>query len=193
MPTTTAQIPTTTAQIPTTTAQMPYSQVCKVDLSKFPQYYFLLKNNASEHMLVKYSCVFTVILLLLVIVALLIGFLHTGWVACIFYSGFAIMAITAWAGFIILIKAVNNYQKVSKILKIFNNPNTIGNCNVIISSNDNINIMNPNISNGDNYKIFMGSKDAIGYIQFSTVLLILLYTIITCGFVVLAILSLFKD
>ena len=186
MPTTTVEIPTTTAQKTTTTAQMPYSQVCKVDLSKFPQYYFLLKNNASEHMLVKYSCVFTVILLLLVIVALLIGFLHTGWVACIFYSGFAIMAITAWAGFIILIKAVNNYQKVSKILKIYNNPNTIGNCNVIFSKDSLTGDSN------SSKKIFMGSKDAIGYIQFSTVLLIILYTIITPGFVVLAILSLFK-
>ena len=190
MPTTTVEIPTTTAQKTTTTAQMPYSQVCKVDLSKFPQYYFLLENDASEHTLVMYSLVFTTILPILFIVA---KFLQIGWYAFFFYFICTTMATTAWAGFIKLIIAVNNYQKVSKILKIFNNPNTIGNCNVIISSNDNINIMNPNISNGDNYKIFMGSKDAIGYIQFSTVLLILLYTIITCGFVVLAILSLFKD
>ena len=183
MPTTTVEIPTTTAQKTTTTAQMPYSQVCKVDLSKFPQYYFLLENDASEHTLVMYSLVFTTILPILFIVA---KFLQIGWYAFFFYFICTTMATTAWAGFIKLIIAVNNYQKVSKILKIYNNPNTIGNCNVIFSKDSLTGDSN------SSKKIFMGSKDAIGYIQFSTVLLIILYTIITPGFVVLAILSLFK-
>ena len=201
-------MPTIPDETPTTTAQIISSQVCKIDISKFPQYYFLLKNDINDYTLIMYSCVFTTILLILFVIWLLIGYLGGSFsihflfkhskIALFIKLLLAAMLISAWAGFIKLIIAVNDYQKISKKIKILNNPK-VNNCNVIIStdpkpyksssSNHNIFLGGYNV-NG--YQIFTGSYDAIQYIKFSTVLLIMLYTIISPFIAVLAIMSIYE-
>ena len=148
-------------------------QTCKIDISKFPQYYFLLNDDAGGYSLVMYSCAISAILIILLVIYLIISIgggaslLFTGgWIMGIIKLVFLALFVTAWAGFIILFNTTKNYQRVSKTIRIYNNPKT--NRCIITTPGDNT----------GSKKIYLGSRDSIVYIAFSSLLMILLYSII---------------
>ena len=144
-------------------------QTCKIDISKFPQYYFSLNDDAGGYSLVKYSCGISIILIIL-LVAYFINknafHYNITWIAIMLNFGLLASFVPAWAGFIILFNAAKDYQKLSKTIRIYNNLQTSG-C-IITTPGDNT----------GSKKVYLGTKDSINYIAFSSVLMILLYAIV---------------
>ena len=160
-------------------------QTCKVDISKFPQYYFSLDDDAGGYSLVMYSCVMTVILIFaLIIFQIFFGSLSLlvvgGLYAFLIELAVLFLLVPCWAGFIILFNSVKDYQKLSKTIRIYNNPKTAG-C-LITTPGDNT----------GSKKVYLDTKDSLNYIAFSSVLMILFYAIVCVTLLVAMFINIYK-
>ena len=187
-------ITTTPMVISTTTTQssnLNNQNACKVDTSKYPQYYFKIADGLNDYGLVKFALGFHVIIIILIIIDL-IYYKITGeeilmslkppssiWIALIGSVLTVGLFAAGFAGFIKLFQSAIDYQPISKFIKITKNKNVNG-CIITLTQDDN------------KSHVFIGDKNGIVFIAFNAFLLLFLYLIAILTVIIVVIGALIK-
>jgi hypothetical protein len=173
---------------------------CKIDVSKYPNYYFSIPDDDSDpkrnkYNLIKFSLGFTIVAIIFLIIQVLFYAItkqnlimriinekpsNTAWhvIYFVFLIGILVMLMLAFLGFIFLFENAIDYKPISKIIQIYKNTNVNG-C-----------ITNIEYGNNTKLQLYAGTKDSIIFIAFIAFLFLFLYSLIVFGYVILLVYSL---